>query len=88
MQNCITKKRECFFDQDECAGSAGACSGTASTRVVTATGQEEAPVNDVSHPVLASLFCIGPTSSSAVNNVAGIPGLGRLKLKGTARGLP
>jgi hypothetical protein len=28
---------------------------------------------------LASLFCVGPTSSAAMNAVAGLPGLARLR---------
>jgi hypothetical protein len=49
---------------------------------VDATGQPDPPVGHQSDPTLASSFCIGPTSSGAVNGVAGIPGLGRLELPG------
>jgi len=75
-QTCVTKRRECFRDNGAMGGS------------TSASGVENTPVNDTSTPTLASLFCIAPTGSAAVNNVAGLPGLGRLKLKGTARGLP
>ena len=51
---------------------------------VTATGNADPPVNHESDPTLAALFCIGPTSSSAVNGAAGLPGLGRLELTGHA----
>ena len=36
----------------------------------------------LSGPTLAAIFCVGPTASSAVNSVAGTPGLGRLELPG------
>jgi hypothetical protein len=78
MQTCGVKRRECLFDLDELT----------STRTITVNGMEDTPMNDVSNPTLASLFCIAPTGSSAVNGVAGLPGLGKLKLRGTARGLP
>ena len=88
MQTCGVKRRECLFDLDECSGTTQTCTGTpTSNRTITANGMEETPVNDVSHPTLASLFCIGPTGSSAVNGVGGLPGLGKIKLRGTARGL-
>ena len=45
-------------------------------------------IDDVSNPTLASLFCIGPTTSGSVNAAAGLPGLGRLQLPGNAKGLP
>ena len=51
---------------------------------VTASGEAIAPVNHQSDPTIASLFCVGPTSSAAVNNAAGLPGLGRLELRGHA----
>ncbi len=80
MQTCTVKRRECLFDLDE---NPATHDGT-----ITAHGAADAPVDDVSHPTLASMFCIAPTGSSSVNAVAGLPGLGKLKLKGTARGLP
>ena len=30
------------------------------------------------------MFCVGPTSSGAVNQAVGLPGLGRLELAGEA----
>ena len=79
LQTCGVKRRECFFDLDTNPGPFG---------TITVNGMEDPPVADVSHPILASLFCIAPTGSSAVNAVAGLPGLGKLKLTGTAQGLP
>jgi hypothetical protein len=45
-------------------------------------------MNDVSHPTLGTVFCVGPTGAPAVNNVAGLPGPGRVTIRGTALGLP
>jgi cysteine-rich repeat protein len=70
------KNRECYPDNGLVGG------------VVTATGVADIPVNDESDPTLAAEFCIGPTSSGAVNAAAGIPGLGRIELPGHARALP
>jgi hypothetical protein len=70
------KTRECFPDN-------GVVGGTTSV-----SGQADPPVNGEADPTLAAIFCIGPTSSSAVNGVAGLPGLGRLALQGHARELP
>ncbi len=67
--------RECFLDNGLIGES------------VTASGLADAPVADESDPTLAALFCVGPTSSSAVNSAAGLPGLGKLELPGHARGL-
>ena len=72
----LGKFRDCYTDN----GVSGAS--------VNATGVADPPVNDESDPTLAALFCIGPTSSSAVNGAAGLPGLGRLELPGHAKGLP
>jgi len=67
------KFRGCYLDNGVIGGS------------VSAFGKADVPVNGVSHPTLSSLFCIAPTSSSAVNSAAGLPGLGRLTLPATAR---
>jgi hypothetical protein len=72
----LGKNRPCFLDNGNVGGSA------------SATGAADVPVNGVSHPTLSALFCIAPTSSSAVNSAAGLPGLGRLQLTGTATEVP
>ncbi len=73
----ILKRRPCFLDNGVVGGS------------VTAVGAADPPdENGVSNPTLATLFCIGPTSSSAVNAAGGIPGLARLQLGGTATQIP
>jgi hypothetical protein len=64
--------RDCFLDN-------GVLGGT-----VVSTGLADPPVGHQSDPILASLFCVGPTSSGAVNSAAGLPGLGRLELTGHA----
>ncbi len=51
---------------------------------VSADGNADAsaPGDHFADPTLAALFCIGPTTSSALNTAAGLPGLGRLELTG------
>ena len=92
-------QRACGSDAD-CGGAVGSCvadnrpcfltGGTVltGTGTLTAQGVEDPPVNDVSHPILAAVFCVGPTTAGAVNAVAGLPGPGRVTIKGTALGLP
>jgi len=76
-------------------GSGGACGDTCSLGrfrecfdngnigdTVIATGNADPPSGHQSDPTLAALFCIGPTTSGAVNAAAGLPGLGRLQLTG------
>jgi hypothetical protein len=48
-----------------------------------AVGMSDAPLAGVSHPTLASAFCVGPTSSNSVNYVAGLPGPARVTVKST-----
>jgi len=73
IQTCsIGKKRPCFLDNGNVGGG------------VTAVGVADVPVGGVSHPTLAALFCLAATGNGAVDTAAGLPGLGRLKLGGTA----
>jgi len=51
-------------------------------------GNPEPFVGGVSNGTLGSFFCVGPTTSGSVNAVAGLPGLGRLTLPGTATLIP
>ena len=77
FEDCTgSKQRDCYTDN----GIVGA--------VITATGVADPPTNDESDPTLASLFCVGPTSSGGVNTAAGLPGLGRLELPGHSTGSP
>ena len=93
-------QRGCTIDAD-CGGDVGSCvagnracfltggfSGKNGTDTLIAEGMADTPVNDVSSPTLGAVFCVGPTSSSSVNAVAGLPGPGRVTIKGTAQGLP
>jgi len=93
-------QRSCSTDAD-CGGGAGTCvaanracfltggfTGKVGTNTLVAIGMEDAPMNDVSNPTLAAVFCVGPTSASAVNAVAGLPGPGRVTIRGTATALP
>jgi hypothetical protein len=81
-----TLNGDCTFAGDTCSlGKFRDCFDNGNLGdVVTATGNADPPVNHESDPTLAALFCIGPTSSSAVNSAAGLPGLGRLELTGHA----
>ena len=53
-----------------------------------ADGAASPPVADVSTPLLASIFCVAPTTSSAVNAASGLPGPARLTLRGIANARP
>lgn len=68
--------RQCFTDNGQIGAS------------VNVQGNPDPPVNGQSSPTLGALFCIPPTTSQSVNAVAGLPGLGRLTLPGTAQLLP
>jgi len=70
------KLRECFTDNG--------VSGNA----VQVQGSPDPFVGGVSNGTLGTFFCVGPTTAPAVNSVAGLPGLGRLTLPGTATLLP
>ncbi len=93
-------QRGCTTDA-ECGGGVGSCesnnracfltggfSGKNGTNTLVANGMEDPPMNDVSTPTLGAVFCVGPTGSTSVNNVAGLPGPGRVTIRGTATGLP
>ena len=85
-----TSNGDCGFAGDTCSiGRNRECFDNGLVGdVVTAQGVQSTPVNDASNPTLAALFCVGPTSSGAVNAAAGLPGLGKLELPGNANGLP
>ena len=85
--SCAVQPRHCFLTGGGTADIAP--NGTSDgTNTLTAIGAADPPVNDVSHPTLAAVFCVGPTGAAAVNTVAGLPGPGRTTLRGTALGLP
>ncbi len=64
---CVTRNRPCYPDNGVIGGS------------VSATGFPSPFFDDFAFPGLAGLFCVGPTSSAALNVSAGLPGLGRLR---------
>jgi hypothetical protein len=78
---CVADNRACFLTGTLAPGLAG-------TANLIGVGMVDVPVNDEAHPTLAAVFCIGPTTASAVNLAAGLPGPGRVTIKGTALGLP
>jgi len=79
--SCVAANRPCFLTGNFLAPRVG-------TNTLIAVGMEETPMNDTSNPTLGAVFCIGPTSASAVNTVAGLPGAGRITIRGTAVGRP
>jgi hypothetical protein len=81
--SCEAENRQCFLTGDVPGGS-----GKDGTGTLIAVGMEDTPMNDVSNPTLGAVFCVGPTGSASVNNVAGLPGPGRVTIRGTATGLP
>jgi len=84
--SCETSNRLCFLTG---GGSfQPPIPGLIGSDTLIAEGMEDTPVRDVSNPVLGSVFCAGPTGAPAVNNVAGLPGPGRVTLTGTAVGHP
>jgi hypothetical protein len=73
VQTCaIGEQRECFTDD------AGIIGGD-----VSVEGLPYPPCGNTGSGVVGALFCIAPTSSSAINAVSGLPGLGRVTLPTT-----
>ncbi|MCC6850456.1 MAG: hypothetical protein IT294_18355 [Deltaproteobacteria bacterium] len=83
--SCQVAPRGCFLTGGGTFQAAGKMDGT---DTLIAVGMEDTPMNDTSHPTLGAVFCVGPTGSSSINNVAGLPGPGRVTIRGTAKGLP
>lgn len=91
-------QRVCTVDNDctpgTCEAALRSCFPTGGgptnqgTDTVLAVGVADVPVRDAAAPTLGSVFCIAPTGSASVNNVAGLPGPGRMTLHGVATGLP
>ncbi|MCC6767165.1 MAG: hypothetical protein IT293_21140 [Deltaproteobacteria bacterium] len=82
--SCQVASRQCFLT----GGGTFQANALDGTDTLVAVGMEDTPMNDTSHPTLGAVFCVGPTGAAAVNNVAGLPGPGRVTIKGTAKGLP
>lgn len=84
--SCLAENRLCFLTG---GGTFQApAPGKDGTDTLIAAGMEDPPVEDVSNPTLGAVFCVGPTGSASINNVAGLPGPARVTIKGTAVGLP
>jgi hypothetical protein len=79
--SCVAASRACFLTGTLAPGLFG-------TGTLTAVGMEDIPMNDVAHPTLGAVFCVAPTTASAVNIAAGLPGPGRVTINGTATGAP
>jgi hypothetical protein len=62
----LGKFRDCFTDNGVIGGA------------VTATGVPSPSCGGAGSGVVGALFCVPPTSSSSVNTVFGLPGLGRI----------
>ncbi|MCC6766629.1 MAG: hypothetical protein IT293_18380 [Deltaproteobacteria bacterium] len=82
--SCQVAQRKCFLT----GGGTFQPSALDGTDTLVAVGMADAPMNDVAQPTLGAVFCVGPTGASAVNNVAGLPGPGRVTIRGTAAGAP
>lgn len=70
---CIVKNRSCYPGYNGVVGD-----------TISATGSVTAPHNHTGTSNFASVFCVAPTGSSAVNAAAGLPGPGRLALGGVS----
>lgn len=68
----LGKYRDCFLDNGVISGS------------VAASGVPYPACGSVGSGTVGALFCVPPTSSGSVNNVSGLPGLGRVTLPYTA----
>jgi hypothetical protein len=80
LNSCLSANRRCFLT--------GGLAAEIGSNTLTAQGMADPPAGDVSNPTLGAVFCIGPTGASSINNVAGLPGPGRVTIAGTAEGLP
>jgi hypothetical protein len=85
--SCVAANRPCFLT-GTAAGFPASAKALVGTQTLIANGVADPPMNDISVPTLAAVFCVAPTNGDAVNNVAGLPGPGRVTIKGTAVGLP
>jgi hypothetical protein len=81
VNSCESNPRRCF---ETGGGNFNVGFHNTGTNTLTAIGMEDTPMADTSHPTLGAVFCVGPTGSSSINNVAGLPGPSRITIKGTA----
>jgi hypothetical protein len=85
LGTCQSVQRHCFLTGGGTFQPSGTSDGT---NTLVAIGMADTPMNDVSNPTLAAVFCVSPTGLPAVNSVAGLPGPGRVTIRGTAVGSP
>ncbi len=67
---CTSSFRRCYLDN-------GVIGGT-----IVAAGAHSTPVDHASYGTFASVHCVAPAASAAVNFVFGLPGAGRLRIGG------
>ncbi len=84
LLSCESHPRKCFLTG---GGTFNPFADQGSDTLI-AVGMADAPMNDVSNPTLGAVFCVGPTGSSSLNNVVGLPGPSRMTIKETAVGRP
>lgn len=70
---CVSANQDCFPGYNGVVGD-----------TISATGSHGAPHNHTGTSNFATVFCVAPTGSSAVNAAAGLPGPGRLALGGVS----
>ena len=85
LGSCGSSPRRCFLTGGGTFQALGTEDGT---DTLIAVGMADPPMNDVAQPTLGAVFCVAPTAAGAVNLVAGLPGPGRVTIRGTATGLP
>jgi hypothetical protein len=76
---CEVTRRRCFPTG---SGSFQPGPSFVGTDTLVAHGVTDPPTAGISAPTLASVFCVGPTGSSPLNNAAGLPGPVRLTIGG------
>jgi hypothetical protein len=85
LGSCTSAPRNCFPTGGGTFQPSGTLDGT---DTLIALGMADVPMNDVASPTLGAVFCVGPVGAASINNVAGLPGPGRVTIKGTAVGAP
>jgi hypothetical protein len=73
--DCPLPGDSCLVKNRDCFTTSGVLGDT-----VSAIGQASPTT-----PTLATLYCAGATTASIVNNVRGLPGLGRFTIPGIVR---
>lgn len=83
--SCESVPRKCFLTG---GGSFQPFTAWHGPDTLVAVGMADAPVAGVSHPTLASVLCVGPSTAAYINAVAGLPGPARFVVKSTATQQP